>query len=52
MATMRTEFNEYNNYRKPLTHTYKKLTEDKELTVVYFGGSVTAGYGSSDPAKY
>ena len=49
---MRTEFNEYNNYRKPLTHTYKKLTEDKELTVVYFGGSVTAGYGSSDPAKY
>ncbi len=43
---------EYINFRASLAHTYQKLTEDKELTVVYFGGSVTAGYGSSDPEKY
>ena len=36
------------NYRAPLGHTHRRLTEDKELRVVYFGGSVTAGHGSSD----
>ena len=41
----------YIHYRKPLTNTYRKLTQDKELKVVYFGGSVTAGYGSSDRDK-
>ena len=45
-------YSKYINYRDPLTHTYKRLTEDKELNVVYFGGSVTAGYGSSDTSKY
>lgn len=35
------------NYRKHLGNTYNKITNDKELTVVYFGGSVTAGYGGT-----
>ena len=30
-----------------LANTYKKLTEDKELTIAYFGGSVTVGTGST-----
>ena len=46
------DYASYINYRKPLSNTYKKLTSDKELNVVYFGGSVTAGYGSSDANKY
>ncbi len=40
-------YQEYIAYRQPLTNTYKKLTENKALTVVYFGGSVTMGYKSS-----
>ncbi len=39
-------------YRTPLTNTYNKLTKDKELTVVYFGGSLTNGYGCTDINKY
>lgn len=39
-------------YRTPLTNTYNKLTKDKELTVVYFGGSLTSGYGCTDRDKY
>ncbi len=31
-----------------LNNTYYKLTEDKELKVVYIGGSVTSGYGATD----
>ncbi|MBQ8213805.1 MAG: hypothetical protein IJZ80_07325 [Clostridia bacterium] len=42
----------YINYRASLYHTFQKLTQDRELTVVYFGGSVTAGYGSSDSNEY
>lgn len=34
---------------KKLNNTYKKATQDKELTVVYFGGSVTAGTCASVP---
>ncbi len=41
-------YDEYINYRNDLGNTYSKLTKDKELNVVYFGGSVTAGTGSSD----
>ena len=40
------------HYRRPLANTYRKLTRDKKLNVVYFGGSVTAGYGSSDKEQY
>ncbi len=36
-------------YRAPLTHTASCLANDKQLTVAYFGGSVTAGYGASKP---
>lgn len=43
---------EFIRYRRPLANTYRKLTQDKELNIVYFGGSVTAGYGSSDKEKY
>ncbi len=42
---------DYDNYyecRQPLYNTYYKLVENKKLNIVYFGGSVTAGYGSSD----
>lgn len=46
-----TEYEEYIKYRTPLSNTYRKLTEDKELTVLYFGGSVTAGAGASDTNK-
>ena len=45
-------FMDHINYRASLKHTYEKLTKDKALNVVYFGGSVTAGYGSSDPNEY
>ena len=41
-------YKNYINYRAPLTNTYNKLTQDKELKIVYFGGSVTNGYGSSN----
>ena len=36
---------------KKLNNTYKKATQDKELTVAYFGGSVTAGACASVPDK-
>lgn len=42
------DYADYIQYRKPLTNTYQKLTKDKQLKIVYFGGSVTAGYGSSN----
>lgn len=35
-----------------LSNTYAKLTNDKELTIAYIGGSVTDGYGSSDASKH
>ncbi len=38
----------YINTREPLYNTYYKLTQEKKLNVVYFGGSVTSGYGASD----
>lgn len=34
-----------------LENTLYKLTQDKKLTVGYFGGSITEGAGSSDPEK-
>lgn len=45
----RNQFDKYINYRKPLNNTYKKLTEDKELKVVYYGGSMTNGSGLKEP---
>ena len=46
------KYEEYINYRATLSNTYKKLTTDKQLTVVYFGGSVTDGYGATDNNVY
>lgn len=40
------QYKDYITYGAPLTHTYKKITQDKQITVLYFGGSVTQGYGS------
>ena len=37
------EYDEYINYRENLVNSYKKLTEEKELTVAYLGGSITLG---------
>lgn len=39
------KYNDYIKYRDTLGNTYKKLTADKKLKVVYFGGSVTNGHG-------
>lgn len=36
-----------NKYQGALANTYSKLTKNKKLKVVYFGGSVTAGAGAS-----
>ena len=45
-------YDNYIHYRAPLAGTYQKLTADKKLKVVYFGGSVTAGYGSTNAGLY
>lgn len=37
------DYKKHITYRSSLKNTYKKLTVDKELSVVYFGGSVTNG---------
>ena len=42
------KYDDFINYRGMLGNSYSRLTEDKELTVVYFGGSVTAGHGASN----
>ncbi|MBE6715162.1 MAG: SGNH/GDSL hydrolase family protein [Ruminococcaceae bacterium] len=34
-----------------LNNTVYKLTKEKDLTVGYFGGSITEGAGASDPSK-
>ncbi len=41
------QYANYINYRNPLSNTYKKITQDKNVNVLYFGGSVTAGYGGN-----
>lgn len=47
LASQFSQYSDYINYRAPLVNTYNKLTNDKELSILYFGGSVTAGYGGS-----
>lgn len=46
------KYDDYIHYRDQLANTYQKLTVDKKLKVVYFGGSVTAGYGSTNAGLY
>ncbi len=45
-------YDEYINYRNGLGNTYSKINKDKKLNVVYFGGSVTSGSGSSNSDLY
>lgn len=42
------KYNDFIKYRDTLGNTYNKLTSNKKLKVVYFGGSVTVGYGASN----
>ena len=42
-----TKFDKYISRRTPLYNTYYKLMTEKELNIVYFGGSVTSGYGAT-----
>lgn len=44
----RNNYEKYINYRTPLKNTYDKLTKDKKINIVYFGGSITHGHGSTD----
>lgn len=48
MVNSRKKYSNYINYRSPLKHTYDCLMQDNHINIVYFGGSVTAGYGSTD----
>ncbi len=41
------KFDSYIARRTPLFNTYYKLMTEKELNIVYFGGSVTAGHGAT-----
>lgn len=45
-------YKDFIKYREPLTHTYQCLTQKKSLNVTYFGGSVSAGYGSNDSDRF
>lgn len=44
----KTPYTNYINYRGGISNTFKKLENDNELNIVFFGGSVTDGYGSSN----
>ena len=52
MNNMKKEYLDFINYRDPLWKTNKKITEDKELKVLFFGGSLTQGHGASDREKF
>lgn len=40
---------EYAKFRKGLNNTYVKLVKEKELTIAYIGGSITAGASATTP---
>ncbi len=46
------EYSAFIQKRTDLSNTYNKLTNDKKLTVAYFGGSVTVGHAASDRSKF
>ena len=48
---MSTKYADYINYREYLVNTGKRINEDKELKVLFYGGSLTNGYGASDESK-
>ncbi len=43
MNETKKKYSKYIDYRSALPYTYKKLTEKKELNIIYYGGSVTVG---------
>lgn len=43
MNELQKKYSKYISYRSALPNTYKKLTEKKELNIIYYGGSVTVG---------
>lgn len=45
MNEVNKKYSKYISYRSALPNTYKKLTEKKELNIIYYGGSVTVGGG-------
>ena len=44
----KTPYTNYINYRGSISNTFKKLEKDNKLNIVFFGGSVTDGYGSTN----
>ncbi len=48
---MLTEYSDCIEYRGGLKNFIKSLKKEDRLNVLFFGGSVTAGYGASDPEK-
>ena len=48
---MLTEYSDCIEYRGGLNNFIKSLEKEARLNVLFFGGSVTAGYGASDPQK-
>ena len=52
MTEIEKDYYDFINYRNYLVNTNKKLTKEKELSVLFFGGSLTNGYGASDIEKY
>ena len=44
---MQSKYSDFINVRGNLNNVYNKLVNEKELTVAYLGGSVTAGAGAS-----
>ncbi len=46
-AKMQGKYSDFINVRGNLNNVYNKLVNEKELTVAYLGGSVTAGAGAS-----
>ncbi|MBR5528179.1 MAG: S-layer homology domain-containing protein [Clostridia bacterium] len=42
------KFDEYMQYRAPLTNTVLKLKNEKKLNIGFIGGSITAGSGASN----
>ena len=51
VGTFEDKYGDYIFYRGNLTNTISKLVNEKKLTVMYYGGSVTHGAGASDSEK-
>ncbi|MBE6636809.1 MAG: SGNH/GDSL hydrolase family protein [Ruminococcaceae bacterium] len=51
VGTFEDKYGDYIFYRGSLSNTISKLINEKKLTVMYYGGSVTHGAGASDSEK-